>query len=328
MNCTIFSSHGFERKYLDEANSGRHNLRYLDVELRATTAILAQGSDSCAIFSSDDASADVVTALYDVGIRNIALRSAGYNHVDIDACRKLGIRLAYVPEYSPYSVAEHTVLLMLALNRKLVRAHSRVRELNFSLDGLVGFDMYGKTVGILGVGRIGAAAARILRGFGCTLLGYDLTPSQELMNETNITYTTLETVCRNSDIIAILMPLTPKTHHLINDDAINSMKEGVMIVNTSRGGLVDTAAAIRGLKSGKIGYLGVDVYEREHGVFFHDRSDEILLDDVLARLMTFPNVLITSHQGFLTAEALRNISAATIESLDAWQIGLDSPTKL
>jgi len=328
MNCTIFSSHGFERKYLDEANSGRHNLRYLDVELRASTAILAQGSDCCAIFSSDDASADVVTSLFDVGIRNIALRSAGYNHVDIDACRRLGIKLAYVPEYSPYSVAEHTVLLMLALNRKLMRAHSRVRELNFSLDGLVGFDMFGKTVGILGVGRIGAAAARILRGFGCTLLGYDLTPSQELINETSITYTTLETICRDSDIIAILMPLTPDTHHLINDDAINSMKQGVMIVNTSRGGLIDTAAAIRGLKSGKIGYLGVDVYEREHGVFFHDRSDEILLDDVLARLMTFPNVLITSHQGFLTAEALRNISAATIESLDAWQLGLDSPSKL
>ncbi|MDZ4744571.1 MAG: 2-hydroxyacid dehydrogenase [bacterium] len=322
MICTVFSAHRFERASLEAANAGRHELRFVHAELMQDTVALAAGAPCIALFSSDDASAPVLERLAEGGVRYIALRSAGYNHVDLEAATRLGIHVANVPEYSPYSVAEHTVLLMLALNRKLVRAHSRVRELNFTLDGLVGFDMHGKTVGIVGIGRIGSAVVRIMHGFGCRLLGFDLVQSDDLVTATGIEYVDLDKLCKESDVIAILMPLSAETKHLINDRMIALMKAGVMIVNTSRGGLIDTSAVIRGLKSGHIGFLGIDVYEREQGLFFHDRSDAILQDDVLARLMTFPNVLITAHQGFLTEEALSNIASTTIDNITKWEDGM------
>ena len=322
MICTVFSAHRFERASLEAANAGRHELRFVHAELMPDTVALAAGAPCIALFSSDDASAPVLERLAEGGVRYIALRSAGYNHVDLEAATRLGIHVANVPEYSPYSVAEHTVLLMLALNRKLVRAHSRVRELNFTLDGLVGFDMHGKTVGIVGIGRIGSAVVRIMHGFGCRLLGFDLVQSDDLVTATGIEYVDLDKLCKESDVIAILMPLSAETKHLINDRMIALMKAGVMIVNTSRGGLIDTSAVIRGLKSGHIGFLGIDVYEREQGLFFHDRSDAILQDDVLARLMTFPNVLITAHQGFLTEEALSNIASTTIDNITKWEDGM------
>ncbi len=321
MNVVHFSSHQFERQELDRANAGRFSVVHLDVRLDVTTAVLAAGAQAITIFGNDDASADVLRALHDLGVRHIALRSAGYNHVALDVARQLGIRLANVPAYSPYAVAEHTITLMLALNRKIVRANSRVRELNFSVDGLVGFDMRGKTVGVIGTGKIGSVLVRILNGFGCRVLAHDTYPSEELIRDGAVTYVDVDTLCSECDIISLLVPLMPETKHIINARTIGLMKPGVMLINTSRGGLVDTVAVIEALKSGHIGYLGLDVYEQEAGIFFHDHSDNVLQDDVLARLLTFPNVLITSHQAFLTNEALNNIATATFASLDAWRSG-------
>ncbi|MCS6809555.1 MAG: 2-hydroxyacid dehydrogenase, partial [Candidatus Kapabacteria bacterium] len=273
-------------------------------------------------------SAEVLDKLYDAGVRYIALRSAGFNHVDIQRARELGFRVANVPAYSPYAVAEHTVALMLALNRKIVRASNRVRDLNFSLDGLVGFDMNGKTVGIIGTGKIGSVVAKILHGFGCRLLCYDIKPDPELERLYAAVFTDLSTLCAESDIITLHTPLLPETKYLINHERIAQMKKGVMLINTSRGGLVHTADVIEGLKSGHIGYLGIDVYEQEQGIFFYDYSDTILQDDMIARLLTFPNVLITSHQAFLTHTALHNIAETTLYNVSCWAKGLHSEYEL
>jgi len=328
MRVTHFSSHQFERDDLDRANNARHVVRHLDVRLDLTTAILAADSEAITIFGNDDASAEVLNLLHKIGVQHIALRSAGYNHVAIDVARELGIRIANVPSYSPYAVAEHTVTLMLALNRRIVRANSRIRELNFSVDGLVGFDMHGKTVGVIGVGKIGSVLAKILHGFGCRILAFDKYPNTQLIADIGVEYVDVETLCRSSDIVCLLVPLTPETRHIINAHTVSLMKRGVMLINTSRGGLLDTVAVIQALKSGHIGYLGLDVYEQEAGIFFHDHSDQVLQDDVLARLLTFPNVLVTSHQAFLTHEALENIATATFDSIDAWSRGLHSKHEL
>jgi D-lactate dehydrogenase len=242
--------------------------------------------------------------------------------------QELGIRVANVPSYSPYAVAEHTVALMLALNRKLPKAHNRIRESNFSLTGLVGFDMNGKTAGIIGTGKIGAIVAKILNGMGCRLLGYDVFPNEELAKQFGMTYVDIATLCRESDIITLHTPLLPSTKYIINEAAIEQMKKGVMLINTSRGGLVKSDAVLAGLKSGKIGYLGLDVYEEEKGLFFYDRSNEVLQDEILAQLMSLPNVLITSHQAFLTDTALRNIAETAFESINAWEKGEESRNEL
>jgi D-lactate dehydrogenase len=328
MKVVHFSSHLFERHELDNANGGRFDVVHLDVRLDATTAVLATGAEAITIFGNDDASASVIRALHELGVKHIALRSAGYNHVALDVAKQLGIRLANVPAYSPYAVAEHTVTLMLALNRKVVRANSRVRELNFSVDGLVGFDMRGKTVGVIGTGKIGSVLVNILNGFGCRVLAHDKYPNQDLVSNGLATYVDVDTLCSESDIVSLLVPLMPETRHIINARTIGLMKPGVMLINTSRGGLVDTVAVIEALKSAHIGYLGLDVYEQEAGIFFHDHSDNVLQDDVLARLLTFPNVLITSHQAFLTNEALNNIATATFASLDAWRNGQKAENEL
>lgn len=319
MKVAIFSTHKFESEYLKKAFDGKHDVTYISSSLTIETASLVQGHEAVSIFVSDNASAPVLQILNKAGVKFLALRSAGYNHVDLAEAKRLNIKVARVPEYSPYAVAEHAVALMLALNRKLIRAHNRVMEQNFSLDGLVGFDMHGKIVGIIGTGKIGSVVARIMNGFGCPILAYDQIENNELKNNYNVVYTDYETLCKESDIITLHVPLTPETKYLIDKNYISKMKKGVMLINTSRGALINTKEIIEALKTGQIGHLGIDVYEEESGLFFEDRSEEILKDDMIARLMTFNNVLITSHQAFLTDTALRNITETTVENLNCFE---------
>ncbi len=328
MKVAVYSFHKFEKEYFSNAEYSKHELIYFETHLSLETAQLAQGCNAVSIFVSDDASSIVLDKLYELGIRFIALRSAGFNHIDIAKAKQLGIRVACVPEYSPYAVAEHAVALMLALNRKLIRAHNRVRESNFTLDGLVGFDVQGKTFGLIGTGKIGSVLAKIMNGFGCKIMATDLIENKELIEKYNVKYTDCETLCKSSDIISLHLPLTPQTKHIINKKCIDNMKQGVMLINTSRGALINTQDVIDGLKIGRIGYLGIDVYEEEGGLFFEDHSEDILQDDVIARLMSFNNVLITSHQAFLTSTALENITKTTLYNLDCFEKNIDSENEL
>ena len=321
MKVTVFSTHKFDRPSLETANNDRHCMNFLEVRLTEETVSLARGSEAVALFTMDNASEAVLEALHSYGVKFMALRSAGFNHVALKKAAELGIRVARVPAYSPFAVAEHTMALILGLNRRLTRAHNRVREMNFSLNGLTGFDMNGKTLGVVGTGKIGSILVKIAHGFGCHLLGFDKYPDPSLTETYGVEYTDIERVCTESDIVSLHLPLTPETRHLISDKLISRMKRGVMLINTSRGGLVDTRAVIEGLKSGQIGYLGLDVYEEEDGLFFEDHSDDIVQDDMIARLLTFNNVLITSHQAFLTDTALKNIAETTIYNLDCFEAG-------
>tara|TARA_R110002167_G_scaffold222295_1_gene427216 strand:+ start:983 stop:1978 length:996 start_codon:yes stop_codon:yes gene_type:complete len=322
MKVAVFDTHEFEKEYIIKANNDKNELKLLNTYLTLDTVELAKGYEAVSIFTGDDASKAVLDKLKEFGVKFVVLRSAGYNNVDIGHALKLGIRVARVPEYSPYAVAEFTVAVMLALNRKLIRTHYRIMETNFSLDGLVGFDMNEKTVGIVGTGKIGRVVAKILHGFGCRLLAYDLVEDPVLIEQYGAVYVDLDTLCHQSDIITLHAPLTAETHHMINERRIVRMKNGVMLINASRGGLVNTQDVINGLKSKHIGYFGMDVYEEEKGLFFEDHSDDILEDDQIARLMAFNNVLISSHQAFLTNTALKNIAMTTIENLDCFETGL------
>ena len=269
-------------------------------------------------FVNDELKEDVLDALSRQGTRLVALRSAGFNNVDLAAARDLGITVASVPEYSPYAIAEHTVALLLALNRKIHRAYARVREGNFALDGLLGFDLKGRTVGVVGTGKIGTAFARIMAGFGCAILAVD--PKHNPQCEAlGVRYVAMTELLRNSDVISLHCPLTPQTHHLIGAAAVAQMREGVMLLNTSRGAVIDTHAAIKGLKVGRIGSLGLGVYEEEADLFFEDLSDRVIQDDVFARLLSFPNVLITGHQAFFTVDAMRGIAETTIANITAFE---------
>ncbi|HMK93575.1 MAG TPA: 2-hydroxyacid dehydrogenase, partial [Thermoleophilia bacterium] len=284
------------------------------------TAQLAAGSQAVCVFVNDQVDRAVLERLATEGVRLVALRSAGFNNVDVAAANELGLTVVRVPAYSPYAVAEHTVALMLALNRKIYRAFSRVRDGNFSLDGLLGFDLHGRTVGIVGTGVIGATVAAILHGFGCRLLATDPFPN-ERVRELGAEYVELAVLLAQSDVVTLHLPLTEETTHLIDWPAIKGMKRGVMLINTSRGGLVDTRAVIAGLKSGQIGYLGLDVYEEETDLFFYDRSGQIIQDDVFSRLTTFPNVIVTAHQGYFTSEALEQIAATTLQNATDFEQG-------
>lgn len=319
MDTVIFSIHKFEKEYLIKANENKHKLRLLEVPLTSETAYLAKGAKAVSIFVNDDASAPVLEKLSEAGIGFLVLRSAGYNHVNLEKAKQLGFRIARVPAYSPYAVAEHAMALMLALNRKLIRANNRVHELNFSLDGLTGFDMHGKTVGIIGTGQIGAVVARILYGFDCKILAADEVENEMLKEKYAVIYTDYERLYKESDIITLHVPLTPSTRYMINKGSIFKMKPGVMLINTSRGALINTKDVIVGLKNRQIGYLGIDVYEEESGLFFEDHSEDLLQDDTISRLMTFKNVLITSHQAFLTDTALDNIAGTTVHNLDCFE---------
>lgn len=318
----LFDAHGYEREAFARANERcGHHLSFLEPRLTRDTATLAAGYEAVCSFVNDRIDESTLQALQSRGIRIVALRSAGYNHVDLVAAARLGLPVVRVPEYSPYAVAEHAVGLVLALNRKIHRAYARVREWNFSLEGLVGFDLHGKTVGIVGTGKTGRAAACIFRGFGCRVLAYDLQPQAELTQALGVQYMELDTVYREADVLSLHVPLTPATHHLVDERALMQMKRGIMLINTGRGALIDSRALIAALKTGHVGAAGLDVYEEEEGVFFSDLSDKVLQDDVLARLLTFPNVLVTSHQAFLTKEALSNIADTTLDNISAFERG-------
>jgi len=316
MIVAVFDTHRFDRAALEKANSEfGHDLRFFEVRLEPRTAKLAEDCDVVCPFVNDLMDRPTLTILRNHGVRLIALRCAGYNQIDVAAAGELGIVVARVPEYSPYAVAEHAVALLLALNRKLPRAYNRIREFNFSLEGLVGFDLHGKTLGIIGTGKIGAVFAKIMAGFGCRLLAYDVCPRDELP----VRYVEFPQLLAESDILSLHVPLVPSTRHLLNESAMTQLKRGTFIVNTSRGALIDTHALVEALKSGQVGGAALDVYEEETGVFFHDLSGEILQDDVLARLISLPNVLITSHQAFLTHEALANIASTTLANISAFE---------
>ena len=321
MRITLFSSKPYDRDSFALANQARgHRLHFLDARLDADTAALAAGSEVVCAFVNDDLGAGVLERLKAGGTRLIALRSAGYNHVDLSAAAALGLPVVRVPAYSPHAVAEHAVALVLALNRRIHRAFNRTREGDFSLHGLTGFDLHGKTVGVVGSGQIGATFARIMLGFGCQVLLHDPQPDAAL-SALGARYVDLDELLAGSDIVSLHCPLTPTTRHLINPASLARMKQGAMLINTGRGALVDTPALIDALKSGRLGYLGLDVYEEEANLFFEDRSDQPLQDDVLARLLTFPNVIVTAHQAFLTREALAAIATTTLNNIDAWQAG-------
>ncbi len=320
MKIAMFDTHKYDRQPFERANAGHHGITFIETRLTRETVALAQGHEVVCPFVNDKLDAQVLEVLRGGGTALIALRSAGYNHVDLAAAARLGLPVVRVPEYSPFAVAEHAVALVLTLNRKIHRAYSRVREWNFSLDGLVGFDVHGKTVGIVGTGRIGQAAARIFRGFGCTVLAFDLRPAPALVSD-GVRYLDLPELLRASDIVSLHVPLTPATHHMIDAAALAAMKRGVMLINTGRGALIDSRALIDALKTGQLGAAGLDVYEEEEGVFFQDLSSHVLQDDVLARLITFPNVLVTSHQAFLTNEALASIAQVTLDNVAAFERG-------
>ena len=314
MKTVVFSTKPYDEEFLLAANNGMHELVFLETRLSVDTATLAVGAGAVCVFVNDDLGAEVLRRLSSGGVRAIALRSTGFNHVDLDQAKALGITVVRVPTYSPHAVAEHTVALLLALNRKLHRAYNRVRENNFALPGLLGFDVFGRTIGVVGTGAIGAVFANIMIGFGCDVVAVDPYPS-DVCVKAGVTYVTRDELFRRSDIVSLHCPLNDTTRHIVDDASLSAMKAGVMILNTSRGALVDTVAVIDALKSGQVGYLGLDVYEEEGPLFFQDLSNTVVGDDTFSRLLTFPNVLITAHQGFFTAEALANIATTTIANL-------------
>jgi D-lactate dehydrogenase len=328
---SVFSSKPYDRQFLgslNEAEGFGHELVYYDARLEEPTVPLAAGSPAVSPFVNDDLGEPVLAQLAAGGTRLIALRSAGFNNVDLEAARDLGLTVMHVPDYSPYAVAEFTLALVLALNRHLSRAYTRVREGNFSLHGLLGFDLHGKTAGIVGTGKIGGIVAEtLLRGFGCRVLAFDLFPSERL-RQSGVEYVDFERLLRSSDLVSLHCPLTRETHHLIDRDSIAVMKPGAMLINTSRGGLIDTGAVIEGLKSGRIGHLGLDVYEEEARYFYEDYSSRLIADDELSRLLTFPNVLVTSHQGFFTREALEQIARTTLTNARDFEAGRQSPNEV
>ncbi|MEA5533543.1 2-hydroxyacid dehydrogenase [Crocosphaera sp. XPORK-15E] len=324
MKVAVFSTEPHDRHFLDLANQSmntNHELVYFDTRLEPKTASLAEGFPAICAFVNDDLGQETLNNLASHGIKLIALRCTGFNNVDLKTAAALGIKVVRVTAYSPYSVAELAIGLILMLNRKLYKAYNRVRDDNFSLNGLLGFDLHGRTVGIIGTGKIGVIFAKIMQGFGCHLLGYDPYPNPQFKAIENAHYVDLPELLANSDIISLHCPLTPENHHLINETTINQMRDGMMLINTSRGQLIDTKAVITGIKSGKIGYLGIDVYEQEDDIFFKDLSDTIIQDDTFQLLQSFPNVVITSHQGYFTENALNDITTTTITSLTEFEEG-------
>jgi D-lactate dehydrogenase len=314
MRILFYSAQHYDRSSFIAANHDHHDLTFCDESLSQDTAHLAAGYPAACLFVNDVADRQTLLRLAAGGTRALALRSAGYNNVDLAAAAELHIAVVRVPAYSPYAVAEHTIALMMMLNRHLHRAYNRVREGNFSLDGLLGFDMHGKTVGVVGTGRIGAVVCRILRGFDCRILAVDPVINP-MVGADGVRYAPLDEVISTSDILTLHAPLMPSTRHLIDAHRIECLKPGVMLINTSRGALIDTPAVIAGLKSGRIGSLGLDVYEEEADLFFHDLSSVVIKDDIFSRLLTFPNVVITGHQAFFTCEALSAIARITLDNI-------------
>lgn len=322
MRIAVFDSKRYDRAAITQANKAfGHKIEFFEDRLNRSTVPLAAGFDAVCPFVNDRVDAATLEELARLGVKLVTLRSAGFNSVDIAAAAQYGIKVMRVPAYSPEGVAEHVFALLLTLVRRTHRAYVRVRDGNFSLDGLVGFNLHGRTFGVVGAGKIGIATLRIAKGFGMKLLAYDRTPDNPYVTELGGENVSLEELMERCDIISLHTPLTPETHHMVNAEALFSMKRGAVIINTSRGGLIDTEALLVALKSGQIGGVGLDVYEREEGVFFEDLSYTALQDDLLARLTTFPNVVITSHQGFLTEEALSNIADTMLANATTFEKG-------
>ncbi|MDU3077331.1 MAG: 2-hydroxyacid dehydrogenase [Mixta calida] len=328
MKLAVYSTKQYDKKYLDHVNERfGFDIEYFDFLLTERTAINAVNCEAVCIFVNDDASRPVLEILHAQGVKIIALRCAGFNNVDLDAAKELGMKVVRVPAYSPEAVAEHAVGIMMTLNRRIHRAYQRTRDANFSLEGLIGFNMHGRTAGVIGTGKIGIATLRILKGFGMCLLAFDPYPNPQAL-DLGAEYVDIKTLFKESDVITLHCPLTPENHHLLDAAAFSQMKDGVMIINTSRGGLVDSQAAIDALKQQKIGSLGMDVYENERDLFFEDKSNDVIQDDVFRRLSACHNVLFTGHQAFLTAEALTAISETTLSNLQQLQKGEACPNEV
>lgn len=314
----VFSAREYDKVSFGQLKQNQFNFEFVSKPLDMSTVELAKDAFAVCIFVNDHAEAEIINKLYELGVKGIAIRAAGYDQTDIKAAHEKGIHVANVPAYSPYAIAEHTVALALALNRQLVQANKRVKQNNFSIEGLTGFDMRGKTVGIIGLGKIGAITAKILNGFGCVLKGFDPMPNETVVKETGLNFVSLDELFTTSDIVILQAPLNVHTKYILNKEAIDKMKPGVMIINTSRGGLLNTKDVLEGLKSNKIGYLGIDVYEKEKGVFFFDYSKNPPEDPILQELLENDKVLVTSHMAFLTTNALKNIADTTLVNLLAW----------
>ncbi|HGM5489453.1 TPA: 2-hydroxyacid dehydrogenase [Serratia fonticola] len=328
MKMAIYSTKQYDRKYLELVNQQfGYELEFFDFLLSKKTAKTAIGCKAVCIFVNDDGSREVLEELAALGVEILALRCAGFNNVDLDAAKALGIKVVRVPAYSPEAVAEHAVGMMMCLNRRIHRAYQRTRDANFSLEGLIGFNMHNRTAGVIGTGKIGVATMRILKGFGMKLLAYDPYPSAQAL-ELGAEYVDLKTLYAQADVITLHCPLTPENHHLLNADAFSMMKDGVMVINTSRGALIDSSAAIDALKQQKIGALGMDVYENERDLFFEDKSNDVIQDDVFRRLSACHNVLFTGHQAFLTEEALTSISQTTLKNIEQLSQGEACPNQL
>ncbi|MCK0159254.1 2-hydroxyacid dehydrogenase [Allomuricauda sp. F6463D] len=328
MKVLVYSAKDFEIRNLKKMNGNKHNIKFVPDTLNATTAVMAAGYDAISIFSNDDASLVVLEILWELGVKYITLRSTGYNNVSVKSAKRIGLKVAYAPEYSPNAIAEHTVELILALNRKLIKANTQVNQYNFLLDDLVGFDMKGKTVGIFGTGRIGSILVRILHAFGCKMLATDIKRDQYLEHHYDLEYVPLEELCKRSDIISINTPLNYETHHCFREPLFLTMKKGALLVNTARGGIVKTEDVISALNNGSLGGYATDVYEHERGIFFKDHGKTGLKDELLKELIAQPNVLLTPHQAFATNEALERISEITIYNLDCWEEGKNCPNEL
>jgi len=321
MKTAVFSTRRYDQSLLSKANlEAGHELVFFQDRLTADTAALAAGCPAVCVFVNDTVNAQVLTQLHAQGTRLVATRSTGFNHVDAATAARLGIEVVRVTDYSPHSVAEFAVGLLLAVNRKICRASARTRDGNFELDGLMGVDLYGKTVGVIGTGKIGTLFARIMAGFGCSLLGYDTHPNPQFQSLGG-RYVSSSELLAASDVVSLHCPLTPQTRHIVNGQSLAAAKPGFILVNTSRGGLVDTDAAIQALKTGRLGGLAIDVYEQEASLFFQDLSSTIITDDCIQRLVSFPNVIVTGHQAFFTEEAIGQIMRTTISSLTAFERG-------
>ena len=328
MKILFYSTKDFEQPYLEAANTRKEEATFIKEALSLQTADKAKGFDVISIFAGDDASSNVLEELYKNGVKFIAIRAAGYDNVDIKKAMELNIVVANVPEYSPYAIAEHAVALILALNRKIATVGKQAQNQIFTICNLVGFDLHGKTVGIIGAGKIGAVFAKIMHGFGCRLLGYDIKENKELHEKYGLEYVDLPALCREANIISIHTGLTPQTNYLVSKKLIDLMQPGTMLINTSRGGCVNIADVIEGLENGHIGYYGADVYENERGAFFYDYSGKELKDEILKKLLIMPNVLITPHQAFATKEALTNIAATTFDNIDCCKNNQHSKNEL
>jgi D-lactate dehydrogenase len=327
MKVLVYSARPYDREFLEAANQNKHELHFIEARLEESTTAVARQFPSVCCFVDDVLSRKVIKQLWEGGTRLVALRATGFNNVDLKATEELGMTIMRVSCYSPYAVAEFAVGMMLALSRKIHRAYNRVREGNFLLDGLAGFELHGKTVGIIGTGKIGGVLARILQGFGCILLAYDVAENPECL-ELGVKYVPLKELLNSADIVSLHTPLTPETRHLINTEKFSYMKPGAMLINTSRGALVDARALIRTLKKGHLAAVGLDVYEEESQIFFQDLSDEIIPDDVIMRLLTFPNALVTGHQAFFTEEALAVIARTTIQNISDFAAGHENENVL